>query len=164
MDAPGWIAVATLVVATVLFFLETVPLAYVALSIPVVLAVTQVVEPQVALSGFGNHAVISIAATFVVAMGLRESGVATLLARGMERVGGSSETRLTLLVVLVTCSVSAFMSNAATVAMLLPVVASLCRRQRLAPSRMLMPLAYAATLAGTITVMGTQPNFLVADF
>src|SRR5687767_4179429 len=108
MDTHGWIAVATLVVATVLFFLEVAPLAYVALAIPVVLAVTGVVSAQVALSGFGNHAVISIAATFVVAMGLRESGVATLLARGMERVGGASEARLMLLVILVTCTVSAF--------------------------------------------------------
>ena len=117
-----------------------------------------------ALSGFGNHAAISIAATFVVAMGLRESGVASLLARGVQGAGGTSEARLTALVILATCAVSAFMSNAATVAMLMPVVATLCRRARLAPSRMLLPMAYAATLAGTITVMGTQPNFLVADF
>jgi di/tricarboxylate transporter len=164
MDAHGWVAVGTLVAATILFVLEAVPLAYVAMAIPVVLAVTGTVSPEIALSGFGNHAVISIAATFVVAMGLRESGVASLLARGVQRAGGSSESRLTLLVIVATCTVSAFMSNAATVAMLMPVVATLCRRARLAPSRMLLPMAYAATLAGTITVMGTQPNFLVADF
>ena len=58
--------------------------------------------------------------------------------------------------ILATAVVSAFMSNAATVALLLPVVATLCRRARLAPSRMLLPTAYAATLAGTITVMGTR--------
>jgi di/tricarboxylate transporter len=164
MDAGGWVAVGTLFAATVLFVLEAIPLAYVALAIPVVLVVTGTVSADVALSGFGNHAAISIAATFVVAMGLRESGVASLLARGVQGAGGTSETRLTALVILATCCVSAFMSNAATVAMLMPVVATLCRRARLAPSRMLLPMAYAATLAGTITVMGTQPNFLVADF
>lgn len=164
MDPHGWIAVATLVVATLLFVTEWVALPLVALSIPVVLAVTGVVSAQVALSGFGNHAALSIAATFVVSMGLRESGVATLMARGLERVGGHREGPLLLVTLLATCLVSAFMSNAATVAMLLPVAASLCRRARVAPSRMYLPLASAATLGGTITLMGTQPNFLVADY
>lgn len=164
MDAHGWIAVATLVVATLLFVTEWVALPLVALSIPVVLAVTGVVSAPVALSGFGNHAALSIAATFVVSMGLRESGVATLMARGLERLGGHREGPLLLVTLLATCLVSAFMSNAATVAMLLPVAASLCRRARVAPSRMYLPLASAATLGGTITLMGTQPNFLVADY
>lgn len=164
MDVHGWIAVATLVAATLLFLTERVALPLVALAIPVVLAVTGTVDAGTALSGFGNHAAISIAATFVVSRGLRESGVATLLARGLERAGGPSEVRLMLLVMLATALVSAFMSNAATVAMLLPVVATLCRRARQAPSRLLLPLATAATLGGTVTGMGTQPNFLVSDF
>ncbi len=164
MNVHGWIAVATLVAATALFITEWVALPLVALSIPVVLAATGVVPADVALSGFGNQAALSIAATFVVSRGLRESGVATLMARGLERVGGPREGPLVLVTLLATALVSAFMSNAATVAMLLPVAASLCRRARVAPSRLYLPLASAATLGGTITLMGTQPNFLVADF
>lgn len=164
MDAYGWIAVATLLTATVLFLTEWVALPLVAMAIPVVLAVTGTVAPDEALAGFGNHAAIAIAATFVVSRGLRESGLATLLARALERAGGPHEGRVVLLVMVACSLVSGFMSNAAAVAMLLPVVVTLCRRSRLAPSRLLLPLATAATLGGTLTVMGTQPNFLVADF
>jgi di/tricarboxylate transporter len=164
MDAHGWIALATLVAATVLFVTEWVSITVTALSIPVVLCATGVIDAGDALSGFGNHAVISIAATFAVGAGLKESGVATLVARGLQGVGGRSERRLLVLLMTATACVSAFMSNAATVAMLLPVAASLSRRALIAPSRLYMPLAIAALLGGTVTLLGTQPNFLVADY
>ncbi len=165
MEPHGWIALATLVVAAVLFLTRLVPLELTALAIPVVLFVTGTVpEPAEALSGFGNHAVLAIAAVFVLGAGLQESGVAALIARGVERVGGRSEGRLLVVVCLAIAALSAFMSNAAAVAVLLPAAIALARRAALPPSRLLMPLSFAAILGGNLTLIGTAPNLLVSDY
>ena len=81
MDAHAWIAIATLVVAMVLFISKLIPLEATALSIPVVLAVTGTIDPaEAALKGFGNGAVIALGGIFILSAGLKESGVATLMA------------------------------------------------------------------------------------
>ena len=91
MDIHAWIAVATLVTAMVLFISKLIPLEATALSIPIVLAVTGTVNPsEAALRGFGNSAVISLGAIFVLSAGLKESGVATLMGRLLERFGGKN--------------------------------------------------------------------------
>ncbi len=165
MDLHGWIAVATLVVATVLFIGKWLPTGITALAIPVVLHATGVLpDASDALRGFGSRATIAIGAVFVLGTGLRESGVATLLARGVQAAGGQSEARVCLLVMIATAALSAFMSNAAVVAMLLPVVLVVARRAGIAPSRLLIPMAFAAVLGGTITMLGTAASILVADY
>lgn len=164
MDGHAWVTLATLLGATVLLLGGWIPMAATALLVPVVLALTGTVTPEVALAGFGNHAAISIGATFVVGAGLKESGLATLLARALQRVGGRRETVLLALVLLSGAALSAWMSNAATVAMLLPVCVAVSRRALIEPSRLLMPMAFAVALGGTVTLMGTQPNFLVAEY
>jgi di/tricarboxylate transporter len=165
LDAHGWMALAILVVAVLLFVTKWLPIPVTALSIPVVLYATGVLpDAEDALQGFGNQAALAIAAVFVLGAGLRETGVATLIARGLERVGGRSEVRLVIALMLACGALSAFMSNAAVVAILLPVGVVLSRRSGVATSRLLMPMAFAAVLGGTVTLLGTAPNFLVADF
>lgn len=165
MDHHGWIAVATLVAATVLFLTKRLPIAVTALLIPVVLFVTGVLpDADDALSGFGNRAALAIAAVMVIGAGLKECGVATLMARGLAVISGRSEAGVVLSVMLATAALSMVMSNAAVVAVLLPVGVAICRRTGVATSRLLMPLAYAAMLGGTVTLIGTAPNFLVDDF
>ena len=165
LDVHGWLALATLVVATILFVTKWIPIPVTALSIPVVLYATGVLpDSHDALQGFGNQAALAIAAVFILGAGLRETGVATLIARGLQRVGGHSETRLVVALMLACGALSAFMSNAAVVAILLPVGVVLSRRSGVASSRLLMPLAFAAVLGGTVTLLGTAPNFLVADY
>jgi di/tricarboxylate transporter len=115
MDLHAWIAIGTLVVAMVLFISKLIPLEATALSIPVVLAVTGTVTPaEAVLRGFGNTAVIALGAIFVLSAGLKESGVATLMGRLLERFGGTKEWSLILLIMITTCVLSAIMSNAAT--------------------------------------------------
>ncbi len=161
----GWIALATLAFATTMLITRWLPIPITALSIPVILTSTGVLsDPRDALRGFGNNAVIAIGAIFVVGAALRESGVATLIARGLQRVGGRSETGLGLLLMGATALMAAFMNNTAVVAILLPVGVVLARRSGLAPSRLLMPLSFAAVLGGTISLIGTAPNFIVADY
>ncbi len=165
LGAEAWIAVATLIAAAFLFFTKLLPIGVTALSIPVVLVATGVItNPSDALKGFGNHAVIAIASIFVVGGALQESGVATLIARGLHRMGGRSEGRLLVLVMLASALLSAFINNAAAVALLLPAVVALCRRTLVQPGRLLMPLAYATVLGGTVTMIGTAPNLIVANF
>lgn len=158
------IAIGTLIAAVVLFITEAIPLAMTALAIPVVLAATGTLEsPDQALVGFGNSAVIALAAIFVLGAGLKESGVATLMARGLLRVGGRSELRLVVTIMAAVAVLSAFMSNAATVAVFLPAAAVLARRADIPPSRLMMPLSFAAIVGGTMTVIGTTPNLILAE-
>ena len=164
MDIQAWIAIATLVVAMVLFISKLIPLEATALSIPVVLAVTGTVSPaEAALRGFGNNAVIALGAIFVLSAGLKESGVATLMGRMLERFGGKKEWSLVLLIMATTCVLSAIMSNAATVAVFLPAVLVLSRRANISPSRLMMPLGYSAILGGTLTLISTTPNLILGS-
>jgi di/tricarboxylate transporter len=163
MDLHGWIALATLAGAVTLFVSKWVPLEFTSLSIPVVLALTGTVSAAEAFSGFGNSAVIALGSIFVLGAGLQESGVATLMARLFERLAGRSERRILLLVTVAGAVLSAFMSNTATVAVFLPAVAVLARRTLIPSSRLLMPLAFASILGGTLTLIGTTPNLILGS-
>lgn len=165
MDVHGWIALVTLLVATLLFITRWIPRSMTALAIPVVLFSTGVLDAsEDALSGFGNHALIAIAAIMVIGGALQESGVATLMARGLVRVGGKSEVGLASLLMAASATLAAFMNNVAIVAILLPVGVALSRRSGVQPARLLIPLSFGAVLGGTITLIGTAPNFLVASY
>ncbi|MFK5956813.1 MAG: SLC13 family permease [Planctomycetota bacterium] len=165
MSFHAWVSVAVLGYSAVLFLTRWVRLEIVALAIPVALYFTGAIpDVSQALSGFSNHAVIAIAAVFVLSAGIEESGVAAWLARMVQRVGGSGERSLLLLICTVVAVLSAFMSNAATVAVLLPVVIALARRSKIPASRLLMPLGFAAILGGNLTLIGTSSNLLVADY
>jgi len=163
VDAHAWVALATLVAVVTLFITKWVAMEATALAIPVVLSATGALDPTAALSGFSNKAVIAIAAIFILSAGLQESGVARLLARLIERLGRGSEPRTIVMIMVTVCLLSAFMSSAATVAVFLPVVAVLGKRTGSAPSRLMMPLAYAAILGGTITLIGTTPNLILGE-
>jgi len=164
MGTDGWITLAILVAAVVLFLTEWLPLEVTALAIPVVLAVTGVVsDPADVLVGFGSHAVIALAAVFVISAGLQESGVAAMLGRWMEDVGRGSETRQLIVMAVPVAMLSAFMPNAAAVAVLLPAVLALARRSGIARSKLLMPLAFSAILGGSLTLIGTVPNLILSD-
>lgn len=164
MTPDQWIALAILGTAITLFIVRPIPLAMTALCIPVVLWATGLIDSTAALKGFGNHAVLAIGAIMVIGGALRESGVATLIARGLQRVGGTGEAGLIILLMVSTSILAAFMNNTAVVAILLPVVAALSKRSGVPASKLLMPVAFAAVMGGTISLIGTAPNFLAADF
>ena len=162
MDFHAWIAVATLAGAVTLFITKWIPLEATALGIPVILAATGTLQPaEAALKGFGNQAVIAIGAIFILGEALKESGVATLMARGIERAAGRSQTRSIVIIMIAVATLSSFMSSAATVAVFLPAVAVLSRRTGVPHSRLMMPLAYAAIIGGTLTLIGTTPNMIL---
>lgn len=113
-----------------------------------------------AFAGFANQGLIAVAALYVVAAGLKHTGAVTAPTRwlfGRPRRLWLAQFR----VIFPTAAVSAFLANTPVVAALMPAVLDWAQRQRLAPSRFLMPLSYAAILGGTCTVIGTSTNVIV---
>lgn len=125
-----------------------------------VLVVADVVDPGAGFSGFSNQAPLTVAALYVVAAGARRTG---LLAGTTARLlgGGGQASSLTRLCVPV-AALSAIFNNTPLVAMLMPEVASWARSRRVAVSRYLMPLSFAAILGGSITLIGTSTNLVVS--
>lgn len=164
MDLHGWIALGTLAAAAALFLSRRLPLALVALAIPVVLFATGTLrDPADALAGFRSPALVALGAVFVLGAGLQGSGVTTLVARALGRRGRGAPGRLVLLVCLAAAALSAVMPNAAVVAVLLPAVLAVARRAGVAPALLLLPLSFAAILGGATTLIGTAPNLLLAE-
>lgn len=160
MDWQGWLTLAVigLVFAALVRGAATPDVALLAGA--VLLAVVGVITPQELLAGFSNPGMLTIAALFIVAAGLRETGALDNLGRLMLRRAKSQRTVLGRLCPQV-AALSAFLNNTAVVAMLLPIINDWCRRQHVSPSRLLLPLSYAAVLGGTCTLIGTSTNLIV---
>ncbi|MEE8143635.1 MAG: SLC13 family permease [Planctomycetota bacterium] len=164
LPASAWISLAVALVASLLFITKWIAMEVTALCIPVVLLVTRALDdPQLALQGFGSPAVIALASILVVAAGLRESGFAKFVARGLEHASGRNPVRLLVFATLLSAGLSSIMPNAAAVAVLLPSVVALCRRAEVPPSLMLIPFSFAVVLGGNVTLIGTASNILVSE-
>ncbi len=155
------IVLGILLVAIVLFVSELVRVDVVALMVFATLALTGVLTPAEAVSGFSNPAVVTVWAVFILSGGLSRTGVAGMLGRQVLRLAGHSEMRLVMVIMVTSASLSAFMNNVGVAALLLPVVMDISRKTGRAPSRLLMPLAYSSLLGGLMTQIGTPPNILV---
>lgn len=127
------------------------------------LVLTGVLTPEEALAGFSSPIVIMMVGLFVVGGGIFSTGLAKKVGTGILGLAGTSETRLLVLLMLTTAFVGAFVSNTGTVALMLPIVVSLARRAGVSPSRLLMPLAFAGSMGGMLTLIGTPPNLIVRD-
>ena len=119
-----------------------------------------ILDAQDALAGFANAGVITLAALFIVAVGLRDTGLLQFVSQqllGRPQSVFSAQNRI----VWPTALVSAFLNNTPVVALLLPAVDDWARRLRLSISRLLMPLSFAAILGGACTLIGTSSNLIV---
>ncbi|MBR5205459.1 MAG: SLC13 family permease [Bacteroidaceae bacterium] len=157
-----WITIAILVISAALFANGKVRSDIVALCALCALLVFQILTPAEALSGFSNSVVIMMVGLFVVGGAIFQTGLAKMISSRILKLAGKSETRLFLLVMLVTAGIGGFVSNTGTVALMLPIVVSLAASANLNASRLLMPLAFASSM-GLFTLIATPPNLVIHE-
>ncbi len=155
-----------LAVALIVFLTDRLSSELVALLVAVALAISGVLTPQEALSGFSTTAVITIMAVFILAEALRRSGVSDQVGQLLLKIGGKGEVRLTIIVMLSGAFLSLFMNNIAAAAVLLPAASGAAKKAGVNTSRILMPLAFGTILGGTATLLTTANiviNSLLVD-
>lgn len=160
------------VVATVVIFAATIVAFIVgrirsdiiALCSMALLLVSGVIGPKDALAGFSNSAVVIMLGLFVVGGAVFQTGLAKMISGKLLRLAGTSETRLFFLVMVVTATVAAFVSNTGTVALLLPIILAMSKSAGINPGKLLIPLAFASSMGGILTLIGTPPNLIVDGY
>lgn len=158
-----WITIGILAVSAIFFVNGKTRSDIVALCALAALLIFQILTPEEALSGFSNSVVIMMIGLFVVGGAIFQTGLARMISSRLLKFAGNSETKLFLLVILVTSAIGAFVSNTGTVALMLPIVVSLAVSANMSPSRLLMPLAFASSMGGMMTLIGTPPNLVIND-
>jgi di/tricarboxylate transporter len=161
LDTPQIVFFAILAVAFVLLLTERIRNDVVALLIVLALAVTGLLPPKEALAGFGSEPAIVVAAIFVLSEALHRTGVSDTLGRWIGRLAGATWSRAIVVMMPSVAMLSAFTHHVTTTAVMLPVALQLSRERKIAASKLLMPLSFAASLGTTITIIGA-PAFLVA--
>lgn len=157
-----WITLAILLLSAIGFMQGKLRSDIVALCALIALLVFQILTPAEALSGFSNSVVIMMVGLFVVGGAIFQTGLAKMISSRILKLAGESETRLFLLVMLVTAGIGGFVSNTGTVALMLPIVVSLAASAKMNASRLLMPLAFASSM-GLFTLIATPPNLVIQE-
>lgn len=157
-----WIVLAVMAGAIALFVTERMPVDGVALAVLVTLVLTRLLPIERALSGFGNPAVITIAAMFVLSAGLYRTGIANLLGRQVLKVSGAGDASLIAVIMVTVAVLSGIMNDIGVAALMLPVVMDIARRTGRPPSKLLIPLSFASLLGGKLTLLGTAPNIILS--
>ncbi len=145
----------------VLFVLELLPIDVIALLVLCILLVSGLVTPMEGLAGFSNPAVVTIAALFIISHTLQKSGVLEHIIMYLNRIVSRSKFLGITLYLLTIALASAVVNNTAIVAIFIPVTIQLAEKYKISPSKVLIPLSYAAILGGTLTLIGTSTNLLV---
>jgi di/tricarboxylate transporter len=152
-----------LIVAILLFATSLIRMDLTALFVLVALAVTGLVTPTQALSGFSNPAVVIVWAMFILSAGLANTGISSLIGAQLLKFAGRSEGRLIAILMSVTALLSSIMNNIGVAAMFLPITLEIARRTKRPASRLLLPMAYGALHGGLILLIGTASNLVVRD-
>jgi len=153
----------TLALAAAAFVWGKIRADVVALIALMVLVLGGVITTQEALSGFSNSIVIMMVGLFVVGGAIFNTGLAKTIGARLLKLGGGSGFRLFIVVMAGTALIGGFVSNTGTVALMLPIVVSMVSSTGGSPRRLLMPLAFASSLGGMLTLIGTPPNLVIAE-
>ena len=135
----------------------------VALCALVALMLLRILTPEEALAGFSSNVIIMMVGLFVVGGAIFQTGLAKMISSKLMKLAGQSEIRLFVLVMLVTSFMGAFVSNTGTVAIMIPIVVSMAMSVKMNPGRLLMPLAFASSMSGMMTLIGTPPNLVINE-
>ena len=149
-----------LVITVAMFIWGRVRADIVALTALAALLVLGILTPAEALAGFSSPIVIMMIGLFVVGGAIMQTGLAKLTGNKLMALSRGNETITFLLVMLVTSFIGAFVSNTGTVALMMPIIMSLAAGSGMQSSRFLMPLAFAGSLGGMLTLIGTPPDLV----
>ena len=149
--------------AIVFFSMEILPLEVTALAAVGLLLLFDIISIEQAVSGFSNNAVITIGAIFILSRSLVKTGFLEVLAQFLYKLGGNNAW-ITISIFFITVAlISGFINNTAAVAIFIPVIFKICQKFHISPTKLLLPLSYAAILGGTLTLIGTSTNLVVSS-
>lgn len=155
--------IVVLLISVAFFITGKVRSDIVALCALVALLLFGILTPEEALAGFSSNVIIMMVGLFVVGGAIFQTGLAKMISSKLMKLAGNSEIRLFVLVMLVTSLMGAFVSNTGTVAIMIPIVVSMAMSVKMNPSRLLMPLAFASSMSGMMTLIGTPPNLVINE-
>lgn len=153
----GVVAAATLMMAS-----NRVRYDMIALLVVLALMLSGILTVSEALGGFGNSVVILIAGLLIIGDTLDRTGVARMVGDWILQKGGGNETRLLILIMLSSAVLSAVMSSTAVVAIFIPIILRIAAKSSLSPSKLLLPMSYAALVSGMLTLIATPPNLVIS--
>ncbi|MFW5900593.1 MAG: SLC13 family permease [Halodesulfurarchaeum sp.] len=157
---------AIIVVALVLFVSQPIPIDTTAIAVMVVLILLEPwtgVTPTDGVSGFANPATVTVLAMFILSEGVRQTGAVQILTQKVSEYTGDNETRQLLAIIGLSGPPAGFVNNTPIVAILIPAINELAEKSNTSPSKLLMPLSFAAMMGGTLTLIGTSSNLLASD-
>src|SRR5690606_20589286 len=149
-------------VALVLFSIERVPADVIALGVMLTLILTGLLSTEDAFAGFGSDTVMMILGLLLLTAALERTGVVELAGRTIFRHTGENPKRGLLIIMVAAAGLSAFMSNTAATAFFVPLVIGIAHRARMSVSKLLLPLAFAAILTSSVTLISTSTNLVVS--
>lgn len=156
-------ALTVLVVSFIAFLIGKIRYDFVALGALLALVISGIVPIPQAFTGFSHPAVISVASVLVLSHAIGKTGITYHLSKHLSYFSGSPSMLVFTLAGLV-AFFSAFMNDVGALALIMPIAIQLCQRYDIPPAKVLMPMAFASLLGGTITVIGTPPNLIVANY
>lgn len=156
------ITLGILAIAAFFFMQGKVRADLVAIASLIALLLSGVLNPSEALAGFSNPVIIMMIGLFVVGAGIFRTGLAKMISSKIISLAGDNENLLFILVMLVTATVGAFVSNTGTVAVMMPIIMSMAASANISARRYLMPLAFASSM-GMFTLISTPPNLVINE-
>jgi di/tricarboxylate transporter len=154
---------ALLVAALVLFASDKLSVDVVGLIVLLALAIPRVLTPQEALASFGSDTILILISLFVLTAGVVRTGVVERVGLWLTSTTGRRPAVLTRVILGAAAAVSSVLSNTVTTGIFLPIMIGVARRASVALSRVLMPLAFASILAGSVTLIGTSTNLVISS-
>lgn len=149
-----------LLVVAILFVTEKLPLAVTSVFAAIACWVLGLVPIEQVFLGLADSTVVLFGGMFIVGAAMFYTGLAQDIGSQVVKLFGTGEIKLMIGIMIIAAAMSAFLSNTGTTACLIPVVIGICKEAHLPVSRQMMPLAFAAGLGGTCTLIGTPPNII----
>ncbi|MGH9341310.1 MAG: SLC13 family permease [Acidobacteriota bacterium] len=159
-----FLVLALLAVAIFLFAMEWFSLDITTLGLLAALVLFGILTPEEAFSGFSNEIIIILGSIFILAGALMKTGVMDYAGSLVYRFAGGSKVKVILTLMPITAFFSTFMNNTTTTAVFMPAILGLAKKSKIAPSQLLIPLAFASILGGTCTLIGTSTNMAASGF